>query len=71
MLDTAIVGGGLCGLALAAQLARRGQDFELFEARQRWGGRILTIDCKLSGHAVDLGASWFWPERQPLADRAC
>ena len=66
MLDTAIVGGGLCGLALAAQLARRGRDFELFEARQRWGGRILTIDCKLSGHAVDLGASWFWPERQPL-----
>lgn len=66
MLDTAIVGGGLCGLALAAQLARRGRDFELFEARQRWGGRILTIDCKLSGHAIDLGASWFWPDRQPL-----
>ncbi|WP_296707501.1 FAD-dependent oxidoreductase [Rhodoblastus sp.] len=66
MLDTAIVGGGLCGLALAAQLTRRGRDFELFEARQRWGGRILTIDCKLSGHAIDLGASWFWPERQPL-----
>lgn len=66
MLDTAIVGGGLCGLALAAQLTRRGRDFELFEARQRWGGRILTIDCKLSGHAIDLGASWFWPDRQPL-----
>jgi monoamine oxidase len=66
MLDTAIVGGGLCGLALAAQLTRRGRDFELFEARQRWGGRILTIDCKLSGHAIDLGASWYWPERQPL-----
>jgi monoamine oxidase len=66
MLDTAIVGGGLCGLALAAQLERRGREFELFEARQRWGGRILTIDCKLSGHAVDLGASWFWPDRQPL-----
>ncbi|MCI4677107.1 FAD-dependent oxidoreductase [Rhodoblastus acidophilus] len=66
MVETAIVGGGLCGLALAAQLARRGRDFELFEARQRWGGRILSVDCKLSGHAVDLGASWFWPDRQPL-----
>jgi monoamine oxidase len=66
MLDTAIVGGGLCGLALAARLARAGRDFELFEARQRWGGRILSIDCKLSGLAVDLGASWFWPDRQPL-----
>ena len=50
----------------AAQLARRGRDFELFEGGQRWGGRILTVDCKLSGHAVDPGASWFWPERQPL-----
>ncbi|WP_374544602.1 flavin monoamine oxidase family protein [Rhodoblastus sp.] len=66
MLDTAIVGGGLCGLALAAQLSERGRDFELFEARQRWGGRILSIDCKLSGLAIDLGASWFWPDRQPL-----
>jgi monoamine oxidase len=66
MLDTAIVGGGLCGLALATQLERRGRDYDLFEARQRWGGRILSIDCKLSGLAIDLGASWFWPDRQPL-----
>lgn len=66
MLDTAIVGGGLCGLALAAHLTRQGRDFQLFEARQRWGGRILSLDCRLSGHAVDLGASWFWPDRQPL-----
>ena len=51
---------------LGGATGRCGRDFELFEARQRWGGRILTIDCKLSGHAVDLAASWFWPERQPL-----
>jgi monoamine oxidase len=66
MIETAIVGGGLCGLAIAAQLRRRGEDFELYEARQRLGGRILTVDCKTSGLAIDLGASWFWPDNQPL-----
>ena len=66
MLETAIVGGGLGGLALAAHLGKRGKDFALFEARQRWGGRILSYDCKLSGLSVDLGASWFWPDNQPL-----
>ncbi len=66
MLETAIIGGGLCGLATAAQLNRRGESFALFEARQRLGGRILTIDCKTSGLAIDLGAAWFWPDSQPL-----
>lgn len=66
MLETAIVGGGLSGLALAAHLQRRGKDFALFEARGRHGGRILSYECKLSGLAVDLGASWFWPDTQPL-----
>ena len=66
MLETAIVGGGLCGLAVAAHLRRRGQDFALYEARSRMGGRILTIDCKISGLAIDLGAAWYWPDNQPL-----
>jgi monoamine oxidase len=66
MLETAIIGGGLSGLALAAHLHRRGKDFALFEARGRYGGRILSYECKLSGLAVDLGASWFWPDTQPL-----
>lgn len=66
MLETAIIGGGLCGLATAAHLRRRGERFAMFEARQRLGGRILTIDCKTSGLAIDLGAAWFWPDNQPL-----
>jgi monoamine oxidase len=66
MIETAIIGGGLCGLATAASLNRRGESFVLFEARQRLGGRILTIDCKTSGLAIDLGAAWFWPDNQPL-----
>lgn len=65
MLDTAIIGGGLCGLALARSLARAGRAFALFEARDRLGGRIRTVRAA-SGLALDLGPAWFWPGHQPL-----
>jgi monoamine oxidase len=57
--EIAIVGGGLSGLALAAQLQNANIDFRLFEARPRLGGRIAVLDT--STGAVDLGPSWFWP----------
>lgn len=63
MLDTAIVGAGLCGLALANSLQAQGRGFALFEARPRPGGRIRTVE------GVDLGPSWFWPETQPRMAR--
>ncbi|WP_238123427.1 MULTISPECIES: flavin monoamine oxidase family protein [unclassified Xanthobacter] len=66
MLDTAIIGGGLCGLALARQLHRQDRDFALYEARPRLGGRILTAVSATSGEALDLGPTWFWPDSQPL-----
>ena len=66
MLEAAIVGGGLCGLALARSLRRRGRLVALFEARSRLGGRILSAKSAGSGLAVDLGPTWFWPQTQPL-----
>jgi monoamine oxidase len=69
MLETAIIGGGLCGLALARSLHRQGRGFALFEARPRLGGRILSVACAKSGTAVDLGPTWFWPDTQPLVTR--
>lgn len=66
MLETAIIGGGLCGLSLGKSLYRQGRDFALFDARARLGGRILTVPCARSGMAVDLGPTWFWPDTQPL-----
>jgi monoamine oxidase len=66
MLDTAIIGGGLCGVALARYLHGQGKEFALFEARPRFGGRIYTVTDKKSGLAIDLGPTWFWPDRQPL-----
>jgi monoamine oxidase len=69
MADVVIVGGGVCGLALAARLQARGQDCLVFEARARLGGRVLTQASARSGLDVDLGPAWFWPESQPLITR--
>jgi len=66
MLDTAIIGGGLCGLALARHLKKLDREFALYEARPRLGGRILTAVSATTGEALDLGPTWFWPDTQPL-----
>ncbi len=64
--SVAIVGGGLAGLYAARRLHALGIDFQLLEARNRLGGRILSAND--SGHSstdgFDLGPSWFWPEMQ-------
>jgi monoamine oxidase len=64
-----IVGGGVCGLALAARLQARGEDCLVFEARSRLGGRVLTRTSARAGLDVDLGPAWFWPQTQPLITR--
>ncbi len=63
--QTLIIGGGLSGLALAARLSAEEQDFLLVEARERWGGRILSEQCNAG--AFDLGPSWFWPGQPRIA----
>ena len=63
--EIAIIGGGLSGLALARHLHLAGVDFHLFEARNRFGGRIKTLDT--SDARFDLGPSWFWPGQPRMA----
>lgn len=65
MIDVAIVGAGLTGLALAQRLQAEGLDVAVFDAQPRAGGRILTATLDGSGASVDLGASWHWPETEP------
>jgi monoamine oxidase len=62
-----IVGGGLSGLYAARYLQQVGIDFQLLEARERFGGRILSADAsgQLSPDSFDLGPSWFWPGMHP------
>jgi monoamine oxidase len=57
--EVGIVGGGLAGLHAARLLHAANVDFVLVEARDRLGGRILTVD------GFDLGPSWYWPRMQP------
>lgn len=64
-MRTLIIGGGLCGLALAEALATKGDDFTLIEARSRLGSRILTEHH--SGAAFDLDPAWFWQGQPRIA----
>lgn len=64
-VDVAIVGAGLCGLALARTLVQRGVSVRVLEARSRIGGRVLTQRCADTGQALDLGPAWFWPATEP------
>jgi monoamine oxidase len=65
LVDAAIVGAGLCGLALVRALIKRGLVVQMIEARERLGGRVFTQQCEATGQALDLGATWFWPETEP------
>jgi len=70
-VEVLIVGGGLSGLHTAYELHKRGISFLLVEARDRFGGRILSYNAGNSKYdnskyesgqaAYDLGPSWFWP----------
>ncbi|MBB3955745.1 flavin monoamine oxidase family protein [Novosphingobium sediminicola] len=65
--DVAIIGAGVAGLRAAGLLKKAGLDCVVLEARDRLGGRIITVDAH--GHpspdGFDLGPSWFWPDTQP------
>ena len=62
-----VVGGGLSGLYAARLLADAGIEFRLLEARNRFGGRILSVNGKgdPAPEGFDLGPSWFWPGMHP------
>lgn len=53
--DIAVIGGGAAGVA-ARRLTQAGRDCLLIEARERLGGRGLTVMA--GGEAVDLGCGW-------------
>ncbi len=53
--DVVMVGAGIAGLIAARALAASGLSCAVLEARERVGGRLLSVN------ALDLGATWFWP----------
>jgi monoamine oxidase len=68
-LPIAIIGGGLSGLYTAYLLQQRGIQSIVFEARDRLGGRIVSLPSSKPTANIeryDMGPSWFWPDMHPL-----
>lgn len=57
-LDIAVIGAGATGLAAADELHRKGLTVTVFEARDRIGGRILTLRDARVPLPVELGAEF-------------
>jgi monoamine oxidase len=56
--DVIVVGAGVAGLAAAVELSRAGLKVILLEARDRIGGRILTVHPPSLNFPVELGAEF-------------
>ena len=54
----AIVGGGVAGLTAAYRLQQHGAKPVLFEASNRWGGRMFTMYDFYKGMFVELGGEF-------------
>ena len=56
--DVAVVGAGVAGLAAMRELESRGLRVRVIEARDRIGGRILTMRDGRLAHPIELGAEF-------------
>ena len=64
--DVAVIGAGAAGIAAARRLVERGLSVIVLEARERVGGRAVTVATD-SGVSVDLGCEWLHSaDRNPL-----
>ncbi len=54
--DVVVIGAGLSGLTAASRLRAGGASVRVLEARERVGGRTLTVP--FAGVSVDLGGQW-------------
>jgi monoamine oxidase len=64
--DVVVVGAGLAGLAAASRLVDAGAEVMVVEARDRVGGRTLTLPAA-DGTPIDHGAHWIGPTQDRIA----
>ena len=63
--DVVVVGAGFAGLAAALDLHDAGLSVVVLEARDRAGGRVLSVELD-NGEIAELGAEWIMPDDQVL-----
>jgi monoamine oxidase len=56
--DVIVAGAGIAGLAAAERLGQAGLKVLVLEARDRIGGRILTLPGLTPEHGIELGAEF-------------
>ena len=66
-----VIGGGLAGISAAWELSRQGWEVELYESRERLGGKAgseLSNSGYLSDHGYHLFPSWYENVRQLMGE---
>jgi monoamine oxidase len=66
----AIIGGGVAGLTAAYRLLAAGGKPVLFEASNRWGGRMFTVYDFYQGMFVELGGEFVDTDHEDLQELA-
>ena len=69
LIDVAVIGAGLAGLAAAEALLRAGRDVVVFEARERVGGRVWSRELA-DGSVVEMGAEFILPGNRRVEETA-
>jgi monoamine oxidase len=64
-VNVVVVGAGFAGLAAALDLHDAGLSVTVLEARERVGGRVLSIELE-NGQIAELGAEWIMPDDDVL-----
>jgi monoamine oxidase len=64
--DVVVIGAGLAGLAAASRLVDAGAEVVVLEARERVGGRTLTVPAA-DGTPIDHGGQWIGPGQDRIA----
>ena len=64
--DVVVVGAGLAGLSAARRLVDAGAEVVVLEARDRVGGRTLTLPAA-DGTPIDHGGQWIGPTQDRIA----